>query len=247
MQLRAPTTLDELRAELGKAEDPVIVGGAVGLMSAALAPAFGETNVALGGMGLDYVDGDGRVGAMTSLATLARADLDGRQALAQALRLTATPALRRRITIGGVLGWGSARADAAVALAAHGASAKVLDGHSGEVAWRAIGDLYALSRPWAVLEVDLGQAGPSRYLRFGGHHRATPMLVCVAARRAPDGATIVCVGGATQAPLVVMPDELPVQLELLDDHTGSASFRHHVMRTLVADVCRELDEEDRGG
>jgi CO/xanthine dehydrogenase FAD-binding subunit len=246
VRLLAPTSLDELRAELGGAEDPVIVGGGVGLMSAAFAPTFGETNVALRGMTLDYVD-DGCVGAMTPLATLERSDLGGRRALAQALRLTATPALRRRITLGGVLGWGSARADAAVALAAHGASAKVLDGRSGGLCWHAVADLYALPRPWVVLEVDLGQTGASRYLRFGGHHRATPALVCVAARRAPDGSTVVCVGGATQAPLVVTPDELPVQLELLDDHAASASFRHQVMRTLVADACRELDEEDRGG
>jgi CO/xanthine dehydrogenase FAD-binding subunit len=226
-RLHTPTTLDELRAQI--TDRTVIVGGAVGLMSAAFPAAFGAANVSLARMGLAWIEGR-RVGAMTTLAALARSDLGGYRALADAVRLTATPALRRRITLGGALAGNPGCADVGIALGAHAGAARVLDGLSGRTAWHSVARLGELQRPWVLLEVDLGEPGESRYRRFTGHHRAAPTVVSVAGRRLADGATVLCAGGAAALPLVGSPEALP---EL-------AGFRGRVMRALAADVCEAV-------
>jgi CO/xanthine dehydrogenase FAD-binding subunit len=219
--------------------DTALIGGGVGLMSAATASRWGATNIDLARLGLDRI-GERRAGAMVRLEALERSGTPGRAAIAQALRLTATPALRRLMTIGGVLGSRSPRADLAVALAAHGAQVRVMDGGTGDVAWRPVLDLWTLRAPFAILEVDLGAVGTSRFARFTGHHRAAPSVVSAAAMARPDGTLAVCVGAAFEAPRLVDPDRLPAAEELVTDQLASNHFRHRIMCALVAQTREEV-------
>src|SRR5918992_522211 len=150
MSLLTPTSLEELSAALSAHENAVVVGGAVGLMSAAMAPTWGAVNISLTGLGLDRLDGrDARggrqAGAMVTLAALERDGLPGRRAVLDAIRQTATPALRRRITIGGVLASAPPGPDLSVALGAHDARVRVLEGASGQIAWHPLPRLSELA------------------------------------------------------------------------------------------------------
>src|ERR671915_175272 len=197
MSLLTPTSLEELSAALSAHENAVVVGGAVGLMSAAMAPTWGSVNISLTGLGLDRLDGrDARggrqAGAMVTLAALERDGLPGRRAVLDAIRQTATPALRRRITIGGVLASAPPGPDLSVALGAHDAYVRVL-GAGGQIAWHPPLRLGDLAHPRVVPAVDLGVPGPRPVRRFSGHHRGGPSLVSVAARVRADGTFAVCV------------------------------------------------------
>src|ERR687895_2783321 len=192
MNLLTPTSLEELSAAITAHDNAVVVGGAVGLMSAAMAPTWGSVNISLAGLGLDRRDGR-QVGAMVTLEALERGGLPGRRAVLDAIRQTATPALRRRITIGGVLASAPPGPDLSVALGAHDARVRVLEGASGQIAWHPLPRLSELAHPRVVLEVDLGSPGPSRFRRFSGHHRGGPSLVSVAVRTRADGTLAVCV------------------------------------------------------
>ncbi len=223
MNLLTPTSLEELSAAITAHDNAVVVGGAVGLMSAAMAPTWGSVNISLAGLGLDRRDGR-QVGAMVTLEALERGGLPGRRAVLDAIKQTATPALRRRITIGGVLASVPPGPDLSVALGAHDAYVRVL-GAGGQIAWHPLLRLGELAHPRVVLEVDLGVPGPSRFRRFSGHHRGGPSLVSVAARVRADGTLAVCVCSPPA------PPRLP------DDEHDSAD---RLVRSLVADIGREL-------
>ncbi|MFF2045478.1 FAD binding domain-containing protein [Kitasatospora sp. NPDC058170] len=241
VELLRPADLEALLDALRRGAVPL--GGGAGLMSAAFADARGRTAVDLAGLGLDGLglDGaaDGRVGAMVRLSRLAPL-CDGRPAIAQALAATGHPGVRRLITLGGVLGARSPRADLPVALAAAGATVSVLDAADGTVRELPALDLFDLPGPFAVLAVDLGPGMPGVYRRFTGHQAIAPSLVSVAAVRRPDGRVAVCVGAALPRPRLVDPDRLPGPGELLDDGEASAGYRHRIMRLLVAEACEAL-------
>jgi CO/xanthine dehydrogenase FAD-binding subunit len=226
MSLLTPTSLEELSAAFTAHGDAVVVGGAVGLMSAAMAPTWGSVNISLAGLGLDRRVGR-QAGAMVTLAALERDGLTGRRAVLDAIRQTATPALRRRITIGGVLASVPPGPDLSVALGAHDARVRVLECAGGQIAWHPLLRLSELAHPRVVLEVDLGSPGPSRFRRFSGHHRGGPSLVSVAARARADGTLAVCVCSPPAPP------------RLLDDEHDSAD---RLVQSLVADIGRELGD-----
>ncbi|MFI9332686.1 2Fe-2S iron-sulfur cluster-binding protein [Kitasatospora sp. NPDC052868] len=236
VELLRPADLEALLDALRRGAVPL--GGGAGLMSAAFADAWGRTAVDLGGLGLDGAV-DGRVGAMVRLSRLAGL-CEGRPAIAQALAATGHPGVRRLISLGGVLGARSPRADLPVALAAAGATVSVLDTADGTVRELPVLDLWDLPGPFAVLAVDLGPGMPGVYRRFTGHQAIAPSLVSVAAVRRPDGRVAVCVGAALARPRLVDPDELPGPDELLDDGEASAGYRHRIMRLLVAEACEAL-------
>jgi CO/xanthine dehydrogenase FAD-binding subunit len=226
MTLLTPTSLEELSAALTTHDKAVVVGGAVGLMSAAMTPTWGTVNISLAGLGLDRRDGR-EVGAMVTLEALERGGLPGRRAVLDAVRQTATPALRRRITIGGVLASVPPGPDLSVALGAHEARVRVLECAGGQIAWHPLPRLPELAHPRVVLEVDLGPRGPSRFRRFSGHHRGGPSLVSVAARVRADGTLAVCVCSPPAPP------------RLLD---GEHDSDDRLVRSLVADIARELGD-----
>jgi CO/xanthine dehydrogenase FAD-binding subunit len=239
-RLVRPASFAQLRAELSCDPEAIVVGGAVGLMSAAMTPGWANTNVDLSGLPLDWT-ADSRVGAMASLARVQGTHGPGRRALAEAIAATATPALREMITIGGVLGARSPRADVAVALAVHRGRVRLLHVDTGEVGWRPVLQLWELTERFVILEVDLGSRGDSRYRRFCGHHRGAPTIVSVGAIVADDGSMHICVGAALPAPTLVDPDDLPLPAELLDDQLASCQYRHRIMRALVDELCAELE------
>ncbi|MER7585341.1 2Fe-2S iron-sulfur cluster-binding protein [Kitasatospora sp. NPDC097691] len=236
MELLRPADVGALLAALRSGAVPL--GGGAGLMSAAFADAWGRITADLGGLGLDRAV-DGRVGAMVPLSRMA-ASCAGRPAIAQAVAATGHPGVRRLITVGGVLGARSPRADLPVALAASGATVSVLDAADGTVRELSPLDLWTLPGPFAVLSVDLGPAAPGVYRRFTGHQTIAPSLVSVAAVRRPDGGITVCVGAGLPRPRLVEPDRLPGPDELLDDGEASAGYRHRIMRLLVAEACEAL-------
>lgn len=236
VELLRPADQEALLAALRSGAVPL--GGGAGVMSAAFADAWGRITADLGGLGLDRVV-DGRVGAMVRLSRMA-APCAGRPAIAQAVAATGHPGVRRLITVGGVLGARSPRADLPVALAAAGATVSVLDAADGTVRELSPLDLWSLPGPFAVLAVDLGPAAPGVYRRFTGHQTIAPSLVSVAAVRRPDGGITVCVGAALPRPRLVDPDRLPGPDELLDDGEASAGYRHRIMRLLVAEACEAL-------
>jgi CO/xanthine dehydrogenase FAD-binding subunit len=238
-RLVRPASFAQLRAELKCDPEAIVVGGAVGLMSAAMSPGWANTNIDLSGLPLNWAT-HRRVGAMASLALVQGAHGLGRQALAEAIAATATPALREMITIGGVLGARSARADVAVALAVHRARVRLLHVDSGTIDWLPVLQLWELTERFVILEVDLGSCGNSRYRRFGGHHRSAPAVVSVGAVVDDDSSVRVCIGAALPAPTLVDPDDLPRPVELLDDHLASRQYRHQIMCALVGELCAEL-------
>jgi CO/xanthine dehydrogenase FAD-binding subunit len=238
----SPGSIEQLREELLNDPDAIVVGGAVGLMSSAMSPTWAAKNVDLSALGLRWVSAD-RVGAMATLATVERHGVGGRRAISQALAATATPALRNLITIGGVLGARSPRADAAVALAVHNARVRVLHVAGGVIAWHRVLELWELGGRFVILEVDLGAVGESRFVRFSGHHPRGPALVSVATLAAEDGSARTCVGAAMPAPALVDPLDLPSEEALISDHVASRGYRHHIMRMLIAELHNELARE----
>jgi CO/xanthine dehydrogenase FAD-binding subunit len=239
-RLIRPASFAQLRAELSCDPEAVVVGGAVGLMSAAMSPDWANTNIDLSCLSLNWADHN-RVGAMASLARVQGAHGPGRRALAEAIAATATPVLREMITIGGVLGARSPSADVAVALAVHGGRVRLLHVDSGAIDWRPVLQLWELTERFVILEVDLGARGDSRYRRFCGHHRSAPAMVSVGAIVEDDGSARVCVGAALPAPKLVDPSDLPLPVELVDDHLASCQYRHQIMRALVGELCAELE------
>jgi CO/xanthine dehydrogenase FAD-binding subunit len=239
-QLVRPASFAQLRAELSRDPEAIVVGGAVGLMSAAMSPGWANTNVDLSGLPLNWV-AHSCVGAMASLARVQGAHGPGRRALAEAIAATANPALREMITIGGVLGARSPRADVAVALALHRGRVRLLHVDSGAIDWLPVLQLWELTERFVILEVDLGSRGDSRYRRFCGHHRGAPTIVSVGAMVEDDGSVRVCIGAALPAPTLVDLDDLPLPVELLDDHLASCQYRYQIMRALVGELCAELE------
>jgi CO/xanthine dehydrogenase FAD-binding subunit len=241
-RVASPTTLEELKASLRAGGDVALIGGGVGLMSAATPSRWAATNIDLARLGLEWIRED-RAGAMLRLADLERSLGPGRRAVGESLRLTATLPLRRLMTIGGVLGARSPRADLAVALAVHGARVRVMDGAGGQVAWWPLLELWSLRGPFAILEVDLGAVGRSRFARFTGHHRAAPSLVSAAAMARPHAPPTICVGAAFAAPRLVDPDRLPPAEALAADPRASKHYRHEIMCGLVAQVRDEVEHD----
>lgn len=234
-----PQSLTELRAEMNGDPAAIVVGGAVGLMSAAMTPRWAATNVDLSGLRLSWA-ADGRVGSMACLAHVQGACGPGRRALEESIAVTANPTLREMITIGGVLGGRSPRADVAVALAVQGGRVRLMYVATGEVDWVPVLQLWALTERFVILEVDLGSCPDSRYRRFSGHHRGASALVSVAAAIDHDGSVRMCVGAALPAPTLVDPDDLPGPAALVDDHLASREFRHRILCVLADELRAEL-------
>jgi CO/xanthine dehydrogenase FAD-binding subunit len=234
----SPRSVGQLRRALLSDPEAIVVGGAAGLMASARNPTSGPMNVDLSALGLGWA-GEDRVGAMATLATVERA-AHGRRALTQALAATATPALRRMITIGGMLGGRSHPADIAVALAAHDARVRVLHVARGLIAWHSVLDIWRFDGRFVILEVDLGTVGDGRFIRVPGRPHRGPALVSVAARPVGDGSARVCVGAAVPAPTLVDPAALPREGQLICDHLASGGHRHQIMCTLVSRLQHEL-------
>ncbi len=238
-QMVRPASFAELHAALRCDPEAIVVGGAVGLMSAAMSPQWARTNIDLSALPLDWAT-DSHVGATANLARLNAASVGGRRALAQAIAATATPPLRELITIGGVLAARSPRADVAVALTVHHARVQLLDIDSGAIDWLLVPELWQLTKRFVILQVDLGTRGHSRYRRFCGHHRSAPAIASVAAMLGDDGSPRLCVGAALGAPTLVDPHDLPGPAALLDDHLASSTYRHHIVHTLAAEALADL-------
>ncbi|MFB9538195.1 MULTISPECIES: FAD binding domain-containing protein [Streptomyces] len=218
-----------------------VIGGGAGIMSAAMPAEPPALGMDLGALGLHTVASDsGRVGALVRLAELQRTRLDGHNAVAAALAATATPAVRRVITVGGVLGARMHRSDLVPALAVHGARAHVVTAASPEPRWLPVLGLWDLTDPFAVLHVDLGAPGHSAFRRLAGHQTVAPALVTAAGLRRADGSLVVCLGAATPRPVLLDADQLPPAGSFLEDHRASAQYRREMAAVLVAELAEEL-------
>jgi CO/xanthine dehydrogenase FAD-binding subunit len=218
-----------------------ILGGGVGIMSTAMPSVPGGVGIDLSNIAPDFTDlAAGTAGALTSLAEFERLVLPAWPAVGEAVQAIATPALRRMITVGGVLGARLPRTDLAPALAVHGAHAQILFAGSQNPKWLPVLELWGLEGAFAVLAIRLGHHGASAFRRFSGHQPIGPSLVSVAALRRSDGYHDICVSAATERPRFVSADALPSPAELVADHRASANFRHHLLRILIAEIVTEL-------
>lgn len=238
-----PRTLAELGSALRGGGH--VVGGAAGIMSTAMPTPPGRVGIDLREMALNHTDlTAGMVSALTSLAELDRLDLSAWPAVAAAVRATATPAARRLITVGGVLGARQPRTDLAPALAVHGTRVRVLLSGQRVCRWIPVLETWDLEEPFAVLAIQLGDPGASAFRRFASHQPIGPSLVSVAARPRTSGGYKICVSAATTRPRFVAVDALPSPAELVDDHRASAVYRHHLLGVLVSDLLLDLSSMD---
>ncbi|MFG2124490.1 FAD binding domain-containing protein [Streptomyces sp. NPDC048710] len=234
-----PKTLDELHSALSQGGQ--VVGGGAGIMSGAMHPRPPAVAIDLSGLGLEGMDPvAGHVGAMVRLAALERFELAGRNAVAAAVAATASPTARRLITVGGVLGGRLHGGDLTPALAVHGACVQVLTRDAPQLRWLPLLDLADLARPFAVLRVTLGAAGPSAFRRIAGHQTVAPSLVSVAGLRHPNGTHTFCVSAATPRAVLVDAERLPPVEKFLDDHRASAAYRREMTSVLISQLTQEL-------
>ena len=236
-----PADLDE--AIDGWVDGRTLVGGGAALASHAFPVSITGPTVDLSSLGLDHLDPP-RVGAMVTLQRLLESDelREGWPAIAQAVRMIATPEVRRLATVGGAVGARLPTSDLLLALCAYGSSVTI----AGAGGRRDELDLHdALTRPAAgiIVEVTLGARGPGAYRRFAARPGFAPAVAAVAGVRRPGGISL-WAGAVSSAPIALDPHALPEEGALLTDERASAWYRRTLLEVLRTEVLDELDQEE---
>lgn len=218
----------------------VMVGGGVGLSSAAFPGDLSASCL----IDLSLVLGDSasaqRIGARATLSTIAATDGVPR-AVAQAAAATANPNLRRRITAGGVLGWRGYTADLPVALAAVGARVGCVD-VSGRQDRMSVSQLSAAQGSrFLISEIDLPHHGVSSYRRISARRGPAPALASVAGYRHDNEITLVA-GAVARRPICFTPDTRPTCADMISDHRASAAYRARLTAHLTDLVMKDLED-----
>lgn len=185
-----------------------------------------------------------RVGAMTTLSALLEMT-DGRwPAIADAVRSTANPGVRRLATVGGTVAARLAGCDLAAPLAAHGASVISADA-DGAVHETPFIEFWSGARgPGIITEIVLGPPRPGAYRRYGGRCGPAPALAGVAGVTGAGGIEL-WAGAVASRPLRLTGQPL-ADSGIRDDPRCSARHRLRLVRALAAEVTSALPEYPGG-
>ncbi|MEO3855727.1 FAD binding domain-containing protein [Acrocarpospora sp. B8E8] len=231
-----PATLDELLD--ARAGGATLVGGGVGLCSAAfpgaLTGALIDARAVLGGQ-----VGGTHAGALATLATLA-ATPGVPAAIRRAAAATANPGVRRRITVGGVLGWRSPLADLPAALDVLDAQVRVAVQAGTAPTLVPLRALYGPEPPSVILDVHWAPATASSYRRAAGRPGPAPLTIGLAGVRR-DGDIRLVASGAADTLLAFTPDRIPAEAELRNDARASARHRRRLLDRLLEQVIDDLE------
>jgi aerobic carbon-monoxide dehydrogenase medium subunit len=211
--------------------------------------------VMLGHAGLEGISGDGptRVGAMTTLSTLAESGLEP---LAAAAADVADQEIRAQATVGGNLcappGWEAPRGDLQAALLAIGAAVQFA-GPGGERT-ESIDEFLGLDEPRLVLAVEFEPPLRAAYLSQRRPHAHSYAVMAVACAQGGDGVRVAAAGVAPRAVRRGRGEEALAGgaaapeaaqhaadgLEPPDDALASSWYRKQVLPTLVRRALEQL-------
>lgn len=215
----------------------------------------GGRTVMLGRAGLEGISGDGRtrVGAMSTLATLAQSGLEP---LAAAAGDVADQEIRAQATLGGNLcaspAWEAPRGDLQAALLAVDATVHFA-GSGGERA-ESIDEFLGRDEPRLVLAVEFERPRHAAYLSQRRPHAHSYAVMAVACAQTDDGVRVAAAGVAPRAVRLggverALAREAAAQeaaqhaadgLEPRDDALASSWYRKQVLPTLVRRALEQL-------
>ncbi len=217
------------------------VGGAVALLSAALAPALGQVAVDLCEVLPAGLHG-GAIGAGTTIAELA-ADARVRRdwpAIAQAASAMGTPQVRAAATVGGTLGARLPTSDLFAALVAHDTVVSVRV--AGGTVDMPIADYLSDAPPiHLVLAVRPRLVAPGAHRRFALRVGPSPAIAVVAGVRVAGHPRMYAGAvGPTAVPIPFSGTAAPGMDLLRSDTRASARYRHSLLAVLGSEVLGVL-------
>ncbi len=235
-----PGSLTEAAALMARGATPV--GGGTLVMSEAFDDVPGPY-LDLRGVIPNGWHGD-RVGAMTTLSALLQMTEGRWPAIAEAVRATANPGVRRLATIGGTIAARLAGCDLAAPLAAYGALV-ISVGADGAACETPFIEFWCGARgPCLITEVVLGPPRPGAYRRYGGRRGPAPALAGVAGVAGAGGIEL-WAGAVADRPLRLTGRPL-ADGDMREDLRCSARHRLRLVRAFIAEVTSVLLEYPGG-
>jgi CO/xanthine dehydrogenase FAD-binding subunit len=245
-----PTSVEEATRLFGDGTDVTVVGGATILMPELVGrprPARALLLHRAGLAGVESADGRTRIGAMTTVATLAEGD----GLLARFAREIADREVRAAATLGGNLcaphGHGGQRGDLGAALIALGARVRSVGSDGEQVA--PVEDFLAGNRTRRlVIGVELDdppEAWSAQTMRR--RHAHSYAIANVAVCATGDGIRV-GVSGATPTAVRAralersrVPEDVLADVEPVDDAVATAAYRRRILPLLVRRALDELE------
>ncbi|MGV0816087.1 FAD binding domain-containing protein [Mycolicibacterium boenickei] len=220
-----------------------VVGGGVGLSSPAFIGDLKSFDLIDTSAVLSDIVTEGKIAARTTLSTVAASAVVP-TCIAQAAQATGNPNLRRRITVGGVLGWGSAIADLPVAFSAVDAQVICMDVNGAVTCCPASAVSMHQGIPRVIIEVRVPTSGASAYRRIGVRAGPAPALAAVAGYRGSADQIRLVAGAVAVRPICFAPDRRPDAGDMMSDHRGSARHRARLISRLTDLVLEDLEALD---
>jgi CO/xanthine dehydrogenase FAD-binding subunit len=229
-EYRRPSTLDEALDLVARPDAMIVAGGTVSSLTRHRSPLLAVDLQDLPMSGIDVTSGFLRMGAMTTLSTIAEgAAVPG--VLADLAHREVPTILANAATIGGTIGSADPESQVLTGLLAFGATVTVAwVGLVTEFALEQILDEPGLVESGIITEVAVPLGGRAAAERTGRTPMDTPIVLAVA-HRAVDGELRLAMSGVAALPVVVDPEHIS-DLEPPADFRGSSAYRSHLATVL---------------